>query len=551
MIDVAARGLSFDRAEARDLPLHWFWVGVAVVTGAVAVTLVALLHAWPPHEDEALAVFVGRASLPHVVHVVITQRGGAPLHFLFAWAVVHAGGGLTALRVVSLLFAVASVPLIALLASRLADRLVGLVAATLAAATWVLLFHGIYGRMYSLFLFTSTLSFVLLLLALERGGRRRFALWGVAVWLTLATHPYGVLVLAAEALYIVLRRDRRRESSLALGLVVVAAIPFWWADIVLRGRFDVGVGGGGSRLGSPGAVAHYFWWVSGDFSAGHHAWSTPVLLLAAAGLVLLAVRRRTSALLTVCVIVVPAVAFMLARLHATASPEARHLIFALPFFSTLLATALVDVGRLRPLVTAPIAVAAVATLLVGEVRWAHAKTPQLFDGDPSAEVHARTDAARWLAASARTNDVLLGYEPLYLVAWERNRAFSRRVLPRADPVLLASALRQLDAPVGHGVWVLDASDSTNTWKRPTIRYAVPHPARQFDVRSFGPYLVVRTRQPLGTRERYVVAAEAVMRLGRKLQIGDADVNLHTIVVAARRIYGESSSSSRSFSTISR
>src|SRR3954451_12149465 len=191
--------------------------------------------------------------------------------------------------------------------------------------------------MCSLFLFTSTLSFVLLLGALERGGRRRFALWGVAVWLTLATHPYGVLVLAAEALYIVLRRDRRRESSLALGLVVVAAIPFWWADIVLRGRFDVGVGGGGSRLGSPGAVLHYFWWVAGDFSAGHHAWSTPVLLLALVGAVLLWRRRRETILLFACVVAVPGLAFMLATLNSTASPEARHLIFALPFFSVLLA----------------------------------------------------------------------------------------------------------------------------------------------------------------------------------------------------------------------
>ena len=31
----------------------------------------------------------------------------------------------------------------------------GVVAAALASGSWVLMFHGIYGRMYSLFLFTS------------------------------------------------------------------------------------------------------------------------------------------------------------------------------------------------------------------------------------------------------------------------------------------------------------------------------------------------------------------------------------------------------------
>ncbi|MDX6386599.1 MAG: hypothetical protein QOD85_401, partial [Gaiellaceae bacterium] len=135
-----------------------FWAGTAAVAAALTGVLGWFLRTWPPHEDEALALFVGRGSLGHVLRTVVTDRGGAPLHFTFAWAVVHLGGGLTALRLVSLVFAVASVPLIALLGARLADRAVGVVAALLASGTWVLLFHGIYGRMYSLFLFTSVLS---------------------------------------------------------------------------------------------------------------------------------------------------------------------------------------------------------------------------------------------------------------------------------------------------------------------------------------------------------------------------------------------------------
>ena len=233
------------------------------------------------------------------------------------------------------MFAVASVPLIALLGARLADRMTGVVAAALASGSWVLLFHGIYGRMYSLFLFTSLLSFLALLSALERGGRRRFALWGAALLLMLASHPYAVLVVAAQGLYVLLRRRRLREALVTLAAVGVVGIPFWWADLVLRDRFDVGVGGGGPRLGSPTSVLHYFWWVAGDFSAGHRAWSTPVLLLALAGAILLWRRRPESILLFACVVAVPAVAFMLATLNSTTSPEARHLIFALPFFSVL------------------------------------------------------------------------------------------------------------------------------------------------------------------------------------------------------------------------
>src|SRR5439155_7204340 len=311
--------------------------------------------------------------------------------------------------------------------------------------------------------------------------------------------------------------------------------PFWWADLVLRHRFDVGVGGGGPQLGSPRAVLHYFWWVSGDFSAGHHEWSAPVLLLALAGAILLARQHRDSLLLVACVVLVPAIAFTLATLRSTTSPEARHIIFALPFFSLLLAVALVGAARVRPPATVAIVVAAVALLLVGEVRWAHQKTPQLFDGDPVGEEHAREAASAWLASTARPDDVLLGYEPLFLLAWEPNRSFSMYALPRADRALFTSALRRVPEPIGHGVWIFDASDTTNVLERQSIPFALPAPASAFEGRVYGPYLVIRSRRPLVTRARYLDVTEAVMRLGRRLQIGDADVNLGTILQARSRL----------------
>jgi MYXO-CTERM domain-containing protein len=390
--------------------------------------------------------------------------------------------------------------------------------------------------MYSLFLFTSVLSFIALLDALELGGRKRFALWGLATWFMLASHPYAALVLIAQTLFVLIRRVRLRPALVTLALVLVAAAPFWWADAVLRDRFNVGVGGGGPRLGSPGAVLHYFWWVAGDMSAGHHAWSTPVLVLALAGFVLLALHRRRSALLVACVIVVPGTAFVLAKLHSSTSPEARHLIFALPFFSTLLATPLAAFGRLRPPLTFAAAAAIVAVLVVGEVRWADQKTPPLFHGNPPGEAAARDQAAAWLAADARRDDVLLGYEPVYLGAWEQRRSFSRHALPRADPRLLAEALKQIPEPLGRGVWVFDASDTTNVVERQTIPLELPQPASEFEGRAFGPYLVIRTREPLRTRRRFLDVSEQVMRLGRTLKIGDADPNLHSLLVAEARFF---------------
>src|SRR2546423_8188947 len=120
----ASSGIGLERLEREPLfdaaavRLDAFWVATSTVTAAVAGVLGWFLRTWPPHEDEALALFVGRGSLGDVLHTVITERGGAPLHFLLAWLVVHLGRGFTALRPASLPFSVASVPAIPLLRSR-------------------------------------------------------------------------------------------------------------------------------------------------------------------------------------------------------------------------------------------------------------------------------------------------------------------------------------------------------------------------------------------------------------------------------------------------
>ena len=144
-------------ALAGELRRRWFELGVGACALAVGSFLLIQLTAWPPHEDETLALFVGRKSIPGLFDTVLDQRGGSPLHFLFAWIVAHTGGGLVGLRLVSAIFATATVPIVALLGKKLAGRTTALAATVLCSASWMLLFHGVYGRMYSLFLFTSTL----------------------------------------------------------------------------------------------------------------------------------------------------------------------------------------------------------------------------------------------------------------------------------------------------------------------------------------------------------------------------------------------------------
>jgi hypothetical protein len=531
-----------------ELSRQRFRAGVAACTAGVGAFLLLRLTAWPPHEDETLVLFVGRGSLHALGETVLGERGGAPLHFLAAWGVSHLGGGLTALRLVSALFAVASVPLLAALVARLVDRTSALVATVVATASWILLFHGIYARMYSLFLFTSVLSYLALLRALEHGGGRRWALWIASILLCVATHPYGALVLASQALFVALVRERLREAAAALGAVAVLGIPFWLTDLVLAGRFDVGVGGGGEKLGGPLPVLDYLGAVAGDFTAG--PWGLPVVLaLAAAGAWRVARERRRGAVLIATVFAVPTLALLVARLGSPAAPETRHLIFALPFFATLVAAGLVAMARRPARFAAPTALAVVVALVGGEVAWAWSKTPSLFRGDPPARAQARAAAGAWLAATGRPDDVLLGYEPVYLDAWKRSSGFSRIVLPRADARLQARELRHAARPLGRGVWVFDAYDTNNIVRRLRIPFRLPRPAGAFEARVFGPYLIVRTREPTVTPIGYLRQAAAATVLGRTLAIGDADINFATVSRTAMLLgYVASDEPSRSMSS---
>jgi hypothetical protein len=523
-------------AAARSwLAVRWPYLGIAAVVVTAAAFLLHQLMAWPPHEDETLALFIGRDSISGVVEHVTRDRGGAPLHFILAWGVAHLGFGLGGLRLLSATFAVASLPLVAALGARLADIRVGFVATAIVAPSWLFLFHGVYGRMYSLFLFLSLACTLALLRALDRSTRGAWALWVATALLTVAAHPYGVLLLGGQGLYVlVAHRERLRAAVVAGAAVLVLGIPFWLTDLVLADRFDVGVGGGGAKLGGPGAVVRYFWRSAGDATAGW--W--PIALLGVAAAVYGVIRmRRGARALVLCFATATAAAFLLARLGSSAAPESRHLIFLLPLFAISVATTIVLLGR-RLL---PLAVVATLALVVAQVSWAWHRSSPLFDWEPDARQAARAEAETWLARTSRPDDVLFGYEPLYLGAWEHDRSsFPTTVVPRADPVLALRTLRR-EAPLGRGVWVLDASERNNIRPRLEIERRLPDPSAPYEVRVFGPFLVIRTVRPVVTPKAFLYYAARALLVGQQLGIGDADVNLQTVVLAARveRGYGAS------------
>ena len=137
------------------------------------------------HEDEAVAGLISARPLGDVLHTVVLDRGGAPLHFLLAHFALAIDTTPETLRWVSVVFALATLPLSYDLARRIAGRSAGLIAAALAATSQLVLIYGTFGRMYSLFAFASALAADLFVRALER-PQRRAALTAAAAGFTAA-----------------------------------------------------------------------------------------------------------------------------------------------------------------------------------------------------------------------------------------------------------------------------------------------------------------------------------------------------------------------------
>jgi hypothetical protein len=252
------------------------------------------------------------------------------------------------------------------------------------------------------------------------------------------------------------------------------------------------------------------------------------------GLTVLAREHRRAALLTGLVFLLPAVGLVLLRVGGGSSaPETRHLIFALPFFVTLVAAGLLRLARLAGRRAPAVLSLLLAFLLAAELAWGWQTTPTLYAGEPPERRLARDAAVAWLAQTSAADDVLFGYDPLFLGARERGAPIGTTVVPRADAALALKALQGAAQPLGRGVWVLDASDGArikrNRLEPESIEARTPGP--EFETRTFGPFLIVRTLAPTETPGRFLLDTERVQQVGLELGVVAAGIHMETAQLA--------------------
>src|SRR5436190_4664050 len=357
----------------------------------------------PWHEDEAVAELVSARPFGEVLHTVLLDRGGAPLHFVLAHLAFAVDGSPGTLRWLSLVFALATIPVCYDLARRLAGQFAGLTAAALAATSQLLAIYATFGRMYSLFACMSALALDLFVRALDRPSRATLGAAAAAALLTILVHPFGVFLFAAE-IAVAAWRWRLRVLPVAL-LAVPLVLPY----LRLPGRYDPAVG-----MSAPEAVLRALGGSAGGYGIGLAVFA----LLATVGAFTV---PRTFAALGLLVVTAPPLAL---AVFGSDKLSPRHLIFVLPVWTTLVAAGLSRVPARLAVTSVAVAAAVLAPTAVA---------------DPRTSTIDITQATEWVREHVRSSDALYPYSPAFLAALPQ--ASVAHSLPR-EPVALARRLRR-------------------------------------------------------------------------------------------------------------
>ena len=204
-------------------------VGLVVLAAALRFWRIGHQSYWL---DEAFTVGLVNEDLVGMLKGVRETESTPHLYYVLAWLWEKVvGDGEAALRSLSALFGIATVPVAYLAARELFRPLVALTAAALVAVNPWLVWYSQEARAYALLVLLCTAALLFFLRA--RSGGRNLALWALLAALAVLTHYFAAFMVAPMALWLVWTR-RDRASIVASG--AVAAVGMALAPLALDQR---------------------------------------------------------------------------------------------------------------------------------------------------------------------------------------------------------------------------------------------------------------------------------------------------------------------------
>ena len=317
--------------------------GAAVAGGLVLTLALRATFRAPLNVDEELTFRIAREAFGSIFGTV-RHRGGGPLHFWLEYLTMRWPGGLAGLRVPSIVFAIASLPAIGLIATELAGVVEATVAVLLVASSPLFISYSSFGRPHTMLLAWIMWGTAAALRAARHDDRRWWIAGGAILGTSVFVHPtaplYAITAFGCSVLYA--RRPLRAwPGAIALAITLV---PYYAATAhALTSKYGVG-GGVQGRTFSGNPV-----WVDAiQFVTplpGKINWFT---VGAALGVLVLFGRRNwRSASVLVLTIAAPVVFFSVVPTSGlSAIFFDRYMLPALPAFLLLVAVTCTTVARL-------------------------------------------------------------------------------------------------------------------------------------------------------------------------------------------------------------
>ncbi|MGO9642691.1 MAG: glycosyltransferase family 39 protein [Candidatus Acidiferrales bacterium] len=409
--------------DSRWIPIAL--VGVTLLAAALRLHALAAKSFW---YDEGLSVQVARLSWPDFARALWFREGNMSLYCLLLRGWMLLGSSESWLRSLSVLFGVATIPVLYSLGRRLFGSRVGIAAATLMTVNVAHVAYSQQARSYSLTVFCVTLGMLCFVRYVECGGTSYGGAWCIASALSVYAHFFAGLVVLAEFLSLFFLR--RSDFSWSGFFRYVR----YWAYMLVPAAAIVLFGGGGQLTWlSPLTRTYFAYFVTHLIGNGGY-W---LALLYGAALILAGravwnVARkegRSTQLwrhaLAWLAWIVPIGLVVLAGLWRPLF-LLRYLLICLP---GLFLVAAVGICRLKWNWMAGLSVVVIAALSLQGVRSYYARDFDLNRDD-------WRDAARALLAQAQPGDAALFYVPIGRMTYEYYRSLDGKT---AGPEVLYPA----------------------------------------------------------------------------------------------------------------
>jgi len=195
---------------------------LTLIAWALRVTTLTFQSMWI---DEVMALYFTRGTFTETLQTIVRPEHNGPLFYLLLFWWRHlVGDSDFAVRYLSVLFSILTLPLVYRLARTLLNRRAAALALGLTAFSPFMLWFAQEAKMYALHMAVATASTLMLLEAFRRGKVWRWIAYGLLVSPVLYSHLFGGFLLAAQGVMSIVLGWKRPKRWLAYGMTILAVV---------------------------------------------------------------------------------------------------------------------------------------------------------------------------------------------------------------------------------------------------------------------------------------------------------------------------------------